>query len=104
MMMIMNNNNNNRNLLTRELHCSSKLRSNIKRERNTDTLLKNWCKKKLPNESYNNNNNFAIPDDHRIKLTECEKKDKYFDLAWELKTVTIIPIVIGAFGTVTKNC
>ena len=46
--------------------------------------------------------------DHRIKLKECEKKDKYLDLARELKKlwnikVTIIPIVIGAFGTVTKG-
>ena len=52
---------------------------------------------------------FAIPADHRIKLKECEKKDKYLGLAWELKKknwnmqVTIIPIVIGAFGTVTKG-
>ena len=28
---------------------------------------------------------FAVPVDHRIKLKECEKKDKYLDLAWELK-------------------
>ena len=51
---------------------------------------------------------FAIPVDHRIKLKESEKKDKYLDLARELKKlwnmqVTIIPIVIGAFGTVTKG-
>ena len=51
---------------------------------------------------------FAVPADHRVKLKECEKKDKYFDLARELKKlwnmqVTIIPIVIGAFGTVTKG-
>ena len=51
---------------------------------------------------------FAIPADHRIKLKECEKKDKYLDLARKLKKlwnmqVTIIPIVIGAFGTVTKG-
>ena len=50
----------------------------------------------------------AVPADHRIKLKECEKKDKYLDLARELKKlwnmlVTIIPIVIGAFGTVTKG-
>ena len=50
---------------------------------------------------------FAVPADHRIKLKECEKSDKYLDLAKELKKlwnmkVTIIPIVIGAFGTVTK--
>ena len=50
----------------------------------------------------------AVPADHRIKLKECEKKDKYLDLARELKKlwdmkVTIIPIVIGAFGTVSKE-
>ena len=28
---------------------------------------------------------FAVPADHRIKLKECEKKDKYLDLARELK-------------------
>ena len=51
---------------------------------------------------------FAVPADHRIKQKEYEKKDKYLDLAIELKKlwnmkVTIIPIVIGAFGTVTKG-
>ena len=50
---------------------------------------------------------FAVQTDHRIKLKECEKKYKYLDLAWELKKlwnmkVTIKPIVIDAFGTVTK--
>ena len=50
---------------------------------------------------------FAVPADHRIELKECEKKDNYLDLARELKKlwnmqVTIIPFVIGAFGTVTK--
>ena len=28
---------------------------------------------------------FAVPVDHRVKLKECEKRDKYHDLAWELK-------------------
>ena len=28
---------------------------------------------------------FAVPADHRIKLKECEKKDKYYDPARELK-------------------
>ena len=51
---------------------------------------------------------FAVPADHRMKLKECEKKDKYLDFARELKKlwnmqVTIILIVIGAFGTVTKG-
>ena len=65
----------------------------------------------------NNNNNkkrtckivdFAVPADHWIKLKESENKDKYLELARQLKKiwnmkVTIIPIVIGAFGTVTKG-
>ena len=51
---------------------------------------------------------FAVPADHRINLKESEKKDKYLDLARELKKlwtmkVTIVPIVIGALGTVTKG-
>ena len=28
---------------------------------------------------------FAVPADHRIKLKECEKRDKYLDLTRELK-------------------
>ncbi len=65
----------------------------------------------------NNNNNkkrsckivdFAVSADHRIKLKESEKKDKYLELARKLKKlwnmqVTITLIVIGAFGTVTKG-
>ena len=51
---------------------------------------------------------FAVPADHRINLKEGEKKDKYLDLARELKKlwnmkVTIVPIVIGALGTVIKG-
>ena len=50
---------------------------------------------------------FAVPADHRINLKECEKKDKCRDLArkskklWNMK-VTIVPIVIGAFGTIIE--
>ena len=47
---------------------------------------------------------FAVLADHRLQLKENEKKDKYPDLARELKTVEheseVIPIVIGALGTV----
>ena len=51
---------------------------------------------------------FAVPADHRMKLKECKKRDKYLDLTRELKKlwnmkVTIIPLVIGAFCTVTKG-
>ena len=50
---------------------------------------------------------FAVPADHRIKLKECEKKDKYHDLARELEKlwnmkVTIVPSVIGVLGLLTK--
>ena len=31
----------------------------------------------------------SLPADHRIKLKECEKKDKYLDLARELKKKTM---------------
>ena len=39
---------------------------------------------------------FAVPADYRVKLTECEKRDKYFDLAWEGKKTM-------KHGTVTKE-
>ena len=51
---------------------------------------------------------FAVPANQRIKLKECEKKDKYCDLArglkklWNMK-VMIVPIVIEAFGTIRKG-
>ena len=50
----------------------------------------------------------AVSADHRIKLKGCEKKDKYLDHARDLRKlwdmqVTIIPIVIGAFGTIIKG-
>ena len=73
----------------------------------------NLCLKTRP---YNNQqkkrickiDDFAVSADHGIKLKECEQKDKDLDLARELKKlwnmkVTIVPIVIGAFGTVTKG-
>ena len=51
---------------------------------------------------------FAVSGDHRVKLKEYEKRDKELDLARELKKLwnmkmTIIPIVIGTLGTVTKG-
>ena len=51
---------------------------------------------------------FAVRADLRVKLKESEKKDKYLDLARELKklgnmTVTIIPIITGALGTFTEG-
>ena len=62
----------------------------------------------MSNNNNNNNNNkkrivnLVVPADHRIKQKECEKKDKYLDLARELKKLwnmkmMIVPIVIGTF-------
>ena len=52
--------------------------------------------------------NFAVPADHRVKLKENEKMDRYLDLARELKKpwnrrVRVIPIVIGALGPFPKS-
>ena len=85
--------------------------SNFSERPSADTDVKN-----SNGDSNNNNDNqqkkrelvdFAVPADHRIKLKECEKRYKYMNLVRKLKKlwnmkVTIIPIVIGAFGTVTK--
>ena len=48
---------------------------------------------------------FAVLADFTVELKECEKRDKYLDLARELKKklwnmkVTIMPIVIGTLGS-----
>ena len=51
---------------------------------------------------------FFVPVNHELKLKECEKRDEYFVLVRELKKLwnmkmTIIVIVIGTLGTVTKG-
>ena len=46
--------------------------------RRTDLIIINKKREKWQNCD------FAVPADHRIKLKECEKKDKYLDLAREL--------------------
>ena len=37
---------------------------------------------------------FSVPADHRIKLKDCEKKDKYLDLASELKKLWSMKVSI----------
>ena len=64
--------------------------------------------KKIKKKRFYKTVDFAVLADHWIKLKECEKKDKHLDFARELKKlwnmrVTIVPIVIGAFGTITKG-
>ena len=50
---------------------------------------------------------FAVSTDYRVKIKINEKKDKYLDLArelsksWNMK-VTVMPIIIGAFGRAPK--
>ena len=57
-----------------------------------------WNTKGSPNfgqktRPYNNNNkifqivDFAVSADHRVKLRECEKKDKYLDVARKMKKI-----------------
>ena len=49
---------------------------------------------------------FAVPVDHRVKLKESEKKDKYLDFARELKQKLWnmkVPIIIGAIKTIPKS-
>ena len=52
--------------------------------------------------------NFAVPADHGVKVKQSEKRKKYLDLARELRklwnmNLTVIPMVIGALGTVRKS-
>ena len=51
---------------------------------------------------------FVVPADHRVKLKDNKKKDKYLDHARELKNlrnikVMILLIVIGTLGPVTER-
>ena len=54
-------------------------------------------------------NDIAVPADQNITRTEEEKVEKYQELAFEIRRihraskVTIIPIVIGALGSITKS-
>ena len=51
----------------------------------------------------------AVPDDVRVGEKELEKVEKYKELKreigrlWKLKHVEVVPVVIGALGSVTKD-
>ena len=52
--------------------------------------------------------NFVVSADHRVSIKESEKREKYEDFAREIRKqrnirVTVIPIVIGVFGTVPEG-
>ena len=51
---------------------------------------------------------FVVPADRKLKIKEHEKKNRYLDLARELRKlrnmkVTVIPVVIGAPGKIPKG-
>ena len=90
-------------------------------EDGTQNLMGFWHPNRSPNPGpttrpYNNQQkkktrrivDFAVPTDHRVKLKESEKKNKYLNLVRELKKlwnmkVMFIPIVIGALSTVIEG-
>ena len=51
---------------------------NLISARRPDLIITNKKKKKICKIV-----DFAVPVDHKIKVKECEKTDKYLDLAWE---------------------
>ncbi len=89
---------------THKLHCDfNKQKEDLISTRQRDLVIISNNKKRTSKIV-----DFAVPADHKVKLKESEKKDKYLDLAmklrklWNMK-VTFIPIVIGALGRVTKG-
>ena len=51
----------------------------------------------------------AVPADRRVEEKEQEKVEKYQDLnreigrMWEIRNVQVVPVVIGALGSVSKG-
>ena len=88
-----------------KLHCDFYIQTDhVISTRRADPIIINKKKKERTCKIVD----FAVPADHRVKLKECEKWDKYLDLTREMKKprnmkVTIISMVIGALGTVTKG-
>ena len=56
---------------------------------NTQQKKKKKKKKERKKERSFSIVDFAVPVDHRVKLKTSEMKDKYFDLAMELKKKTV---------------
>ena len=51
---------------------------------------------------------FAVLEDHRIKISQQSEIENYQDLKRELKMlwnlkISVVPIVIGALGTILKS-
>ena len=107
--------NNNNNIIIIKIGLINKSFGELRRLAVTQTPVEDHQLMLVWKTLYNNKKkrtckivDFAVPADHRIKLKECEKKDKYLDLARELKIlwkmkVTIIRIIIGAFKGLLKG-
>ena len=91
-----------------------KIRGRVKTIQTTLFLRSAWILRRVLEtwgdycRSNSNERPSSNADVKNTKGVKCEKRDKYLDLARELKKllnmkVTIIPIVIGALGTVTKG-
>ena len=76
------NNNNNNNIDAHKLLWDFDIQTNHLRRPNLIIINNNNKKKNCKIVD------FAVPADNRIKLKECEMKDKYFDLARESKKKT----------------
>ena len=62
--------------------------------RRPDLIIINNKKKKKKKKKISKIVDFAVSADHRIKLKECEKRDKYLDLAIELKKLWNMNVTI----------
>ena len=88
---------------THKIHWDLDIQTNhLISARRPDQVIVNKKKKNLTDSD------FAIPANHRVKIKGGEKRDKYQDLARELKMrwnmkVTVIPIVSSALGTIPKG-
>ena len=75
--------------------------------RRSDLIKFNEKKKEKKRKRTFRIEDFAHPVNHRVRIKENEKRDKYLDLAWEQKKlwnmkVMIIPSVIRVFGMISK--
>ena len=70
-------------------------------------MSRRFFKKKKKKKTFRKTE-FAVPAEHRVELKERENRDKYLDLARELKDiwnmkVVMIPIVIDTLRIITKG-
>ena len=89
-----------------EIHLKDKIRCRYLKKKHTGLWVK--CQGDSFQKTFTFHSVLISPLDHIVKVKECKKRDKYRYLAreprklWNLK-VTVIPVVIGALGGVTKG-